>query len=384
LNRKVATLIALGLIVIVVLTLFFTHSLVGNQSSSRTFYVGVEYAYSDNLADLHALVDKVKDYTNLLVLGSVGITFNQSALTEACDYIFNAKLHFIVLFTGLDMYQYNTTVWMKDAQFRYGEQFLGIDRYDEPGGNQLDNSKHQLINNSALAYNPTYAQIADHFVGTLSFFPSYYLLYGAPKVFTSDYGLYWFDYRAGYSGIFGEFVGNESRERHVALCRGAADAFGRDWGIVITWQYDHDPYIESADNLSTDLALAYSAGAKYTVVFSYAPTNTTNYGILTEKHFEALKSFWNSLHNNPASFSVNSPTVAYVVPSDYGFGFRSPNDRVWGLFSSDNQSQKIYNDVSFLTTKYGARLNILYDDPAIIMPLLHNYTIVYFWNQTIT
>ena len=40
-------------------------------------------------------------------MGSVGLTFNRTALSEACDYIFNAKLNFIVLFTGLDMYSYN-------------------------------------------------------------------------------------------------------------------------------------------------------------------------------------------------------------------------------------------------------------------------------------
>jgi len=56
------------------------------EISTSEFYVGVEFAYSDNVDDLKALVDKVKDYTNLLVLGAVQMSFNQNALTASCDY----------------------------------------------------------------------------------------------------------------------------------------------------------------------------------------------------------------------------------------------------------------------------------------------------------
>ena len=136
-NRKLAVLTAIVLIVLISISLFLTL----NQTSSRQFYVGVEYAYGNQVIEVQALVDRVKSYTNLFVLGSVGLTFNQTALTEASDYIFHAKLNFIVLFTGLDMYSYNITVWMQDAKLKYGDRFLGIYKYDEPGGNQLDNGR---------------------------------------------------------------------------------------------------------------------------------------------------------------------------------------------------------------------------------------------------
>ena len=54
-----------------------------------------------------ALVDKVKDYTNLFVIGSVDVTFNRTALDESCDYIVNSGLNFIILFTGINMYNYS-------------------------------------------------------------------------------------------------------------------------------------------------------------------------------------------------------------------------------------------------------------------------------------
>ena len=349
--------------------------------------MGVEYAYGKNqtaqvqITQIQALVDKVKDYTNFFVMGSVGLTFNETALTQACDYIFQAKLNFIVLFTGLEMYNYNISHWLTEAKVRYGDSFLGIDRYDEPGGNQLDSGAFQLFNRTMLQANTTYTDVAENFTDTLAFFSKYYLQY-SPKIFTSDYGLYWFNYKANYSAIFAEFVGNESRERHIARCRGASDAFGREWGVIINWKYNQPPYLESGKDLYSDLSLAYSVGAKYAVVFSYP--NITSYGILTDDHFAALQKFWSTIQSNPGSLDSNKPEVAYVVPADYGFGFRSPEDTIWGLFPADALSSKIYSDVATLTAIYGSRVDVLYDEPDLIVPLLGNYNQVFYWNQTVT
>ena len=141
--------------------------------------------------------------------------------------------------------------------------------------------------------------------------------------------------------IYAEFVGNESRQRIIALDRGAADAFGKDWGVIVNWKYHQDPYLENGTELYNDLALAYSAGAKYGIVFSF-PTYPDNnqYGTLAEEHFEALQKFWNTLQSNPSSFGSNKPEAAYIVPKDYGFGFRSPNDTIWGLKPADETVRK--------------------------------------------
>jgi hypothetical protein len=127
--------------------------------------------------------------------------------------------------------------------------------------------------------------------------------------------------------------------------------------------------------------LAYSAGAKYGIVFTYP--NVTAYGTVTDEHFGALQRFWNTLKSDPESFGSSPSKVAYVVPADYGFSFRNAQDRIWGLFPADEQAQKIYDDTTALTAKYGAALNILYDGPET-QAKLGSYQQVYYYNQTVT
>jgi hypothetical protein len=370
--------IAVVLLSVFAVNAFFTHP----TASDREFYVGVEYAYGDNAAQLKTLVDKVKDYTNLFVVGSIEISFNRTALDESCDYITQSGLHFIVLFTGLDRYNwtgdYKITNWMADAQQKYGDKFLGIYKMDEPGGNQLDQGYSTIIHSAA-----SYADASESYVGNLSAMLNYYQPF-TPRIFTGDYALQWFDYKAGYTAVLGEFVGNESRERVIAETRGAAAACQRDWGVVVNWKYTQPPYMESGAELYGDLTLAYSAGATYAVVFSYPNVTGGSYGILADEHFSMLQKFWSTLHSDPASFGSNPAQAAYIVPKDYGFGFRYATDRIWGLFPSDLQSAKIYGDVQTLTSRYGAGFDILYDEPDITAAMLANYSHVFYWNQSIT
>ena len=106
LNRKYAILAAVLLIVLISISFLLAVNTFSKQTSisNRPFYVGVEFAYGSQFSQLKALVDQVKNYTNLLVIGSVELTFNRTALDESCDYIFNAGLNFIVLFTSYLMY----------------------------------------------------------------------------------------------------------------------------------------------------------------------------------------------------------------------------------------------------------------------------------------
>ena len=185
------------LIALISVSLFVTIDWFNNyRHSTPEFFVGVECAYG-NVRDLKDLVDKVKTYTNLFVIGSLEISFNQTALNETCDYIYDAGLYFIVFFTSpLDpKYGYNPYVWILKAKQKYGDKFLGTYRYDEPGGNQLDRTSSNLVVEAK-----DYADAAKTFVDYLYLHIEYYL-YSSPKMFTADYGLYWFDYKGGYDSF---------------------------------------------------------------------------------------------------------------------------------------------------------------------------------------
>jgi hypothetical protein len=171
--------------------------------------------------------------------------------------------------------------WVSSAIQKYGDKFLAVYRWDEPGGDQLDHSKYQEVKNAF-----SYSDAATQYVNVLKEPVQYYQNTGAP-VLTADYGLYWFDYKAGYDAVLAEFGWNNSREQQMALVRGAARAKDKDWGAIVTWTYSNftgSPFIESAPQLYNDLVLAYNNGAKYAVVFDYPKIATAKYGILLQDH----------------------------------------------------------------------------------------------------
>ena len=198
-KRKLALATTFVLLAVILMSVFLANGFFSrpNPIQNRPFYVGVEYAYADDTAQLKALVDKVAGYTNLFVIGSIAISFNRTALDESCDYITQSGLNFIVLFTGINMYNwsgnYHITNWMVDAQQKYGDKFLGIYKIDEPGGNQLDQGLSTIIHNAT-----SYTEASQSYVGNLSQMTNYYYPY-TPRIFTADYALNWFDYKANYT-----------------------------------------------------------------------------------------------------------------------------------------------------------------------------------------
>jgi hypothetical protein len=369
--------VTLALIAIILVSLFAALVWLNAPPENPEFYVGVEVAYTNaNASDVKAMVDKVKNYTNLVVIGSPEISVNQSALNETCNYIKNAGLNFIILFTKNETYTtYNIFDWIVEARGKYGKNFLGVYRYDEPGGNQVDSGRERLVTNAT-----SYSDAAKRYTESLGFIVSYYINY-AGQVFTADYALHWFDYKSNYSAVFTEFVSNNTREIAVAQGRGAANSFGRDWGAMLTWKYDAPPYIESGVELYDDMVRAYKLGAKYVIVFNYPKLDT--YGILTEEHFDALERFWDYVYDNPQDFGTQKAKVAYVLPKDYGFGLRRSDDGIWGLFEADELSTKVWSDVNKLVALYGFGLDIIYDEPGVVDAARNRYERLLFWNETI-
>ena len=149
---------------------------------------------------------------------------------------------------------------------------------------------------------------------------------------------------------------------------------------MITWTTNAYPSLPSGDKMYDELKLAYEDGAKYSVVFNYAPGNNGT-GLLQDEHFAALQKFWTNVVQNPRETNNVTGQDALVLPRNYGWGMRNHNDNIWGLWQPGNSSQQVWNSLQASLAKYGSKLDIVYDDPAYAIE--GRYQHIYYWNQTI-
>src|SRR4030067_3836575 len=157
--QKRTSAVTLTLVGIILLSLFGALVWLDGPPEIPEFYVGVEVAYTNaNVDDVRNMVDEVRNYTNVFVIGSIELTFNETALNDSCDYIHNAGLKIVVLFTDATKYDFDTLTWLTQAQTKYGNAFLGLYRYDEPGGDQLENKEFRFVKNTT-----NYADTAGNF-----------------------------------------------------------------------------------------------------------------------------------------------------------------------------------------------------------------------------
>jgi hypothetical protein len=338
-------------------------------------FIGIDVAYND-VEEIKTLVDEVSSYTNLFVIGSTGISHDQMNLEKTCQYLNDQDMQFIIYTDDPRRLEL-----INDIAKKYEDSFMGIYYMDEQGGKQLDVFDYRWVEEAE-----NYTDAANQFVEglngwlnlrtagdvTLPYAPSDFPL------FTSDYALYWFDYQAGYDVVFAEFGWNYSRQLNVAFCRGAATVQNKEWGIMITWTYNEAPYIESGEELYDDMILAYENGAKYILVFD---TNE-NYsgGILKEEHFKALKEFWQYAQTHPRSCNQIEKRVAFVLPTGYGYGFRGPKDKIWGLWEDTLLSLEMGYHLGYFLEEHGMNLDIIYGNEVITNEVYGKYV---FWNGVV-
>jgi len=367
------------LLTILSASLFTDHvlaSLDHSQEDQPELFVGIDVAYY-SLDEMYELIDEVSSYTNLFIIGTTAISYNETRLNQTCQYLYDLDMYFIIYNDNHRRLQV-----ISDIAEKYGDHFLGVYFDDENGGKQLDIYDYRWVYEA-----DNYADAANQFVQGLKWWLNRRyirneILTPPPSdfhLFTSDYALYWFDYKAGYDTVFAEFGWNYSRQLNVALCRGAATVQNKEWGVMITWTYNHPPYIESGTELYNDMVIAYENGAKYILVFDSNEGYTQ--GILQNEHLEALKQFWQYTKENPRTTTPTNKRVAFVLPKDYAYGFRGPNDKIWGLWEQDSLSLELSQKLGSLLEEYKTDLDIIYDDPQF--DYTEKYSKIYFWNSTI-
>ncbi len=202
-------------------------------------------------------------------------------------------------------------------------------------------------------------------------------LNNSTTVFTSDYGLYWFDYLSGYDVVLGQVGWNLTLNQQIAQMRGAATMQNKDWGVVITWKYQQPPYLDNGTEILNQMRTAYLCGAKYIVVFDYYDVDNSTYGTMKTEHFQALQSFWNDVVKNPQIIqgSIKADSVL-VLPKNYGWGTRWAGDKIWGIFIADNHTKEIWSLMQTTLQAHDLKTDIVFDDSDF--PLLPIYRNIYY------
>ena len=363
-----------------------------SETVEEQFFFGVTYG-SNTTWEAKLLIDKVKGYTNLFIIDSWDISTNETALNDICQYAVNAGLstmvYFDYVFYEVEQWSWLRN-WMETTRQRWGANFLGIYLFDEPGGNQIDTNQWRSGTSArqAMENASDYSDAAGRFVKDIPSTISWRNVKSVNlPIFTSDYALYWFDYLAGYDTVFVELGWNTSSIQQIALCRGAANVQGKDWGAIITWTYHEPPYLASGPEIYEEMVTAYDAGAKYVVTFNFPKHPETNpYGVLAEEHFVAMQRFWDYVQTPPRRGSADARgQVAFVLPKDYGWGTRRTEnfieDRIWGFWPEDQTTLIVGKNMRILLNLYGLKLDIIYDDPQFSYQEM--YEQIYYWNSTL-
>ena len=403
------------------LATYTVYSGMNNPKDDPSAYVGIAFC-GNTTQQAKLLIDRVKSYTNLFVLatGRNPISANQTIIEEICDYAVANGLSVIMNLGWREFAPENQSWFWRQPSLvpieqnwtqRWGEKLLGVYYNDEIGGVQLDANwteffkangpKMHLINDTgvqnmyqvylkqlSLAANGTkpsnYDLEANFFVndcvrGDLGLSALNEVGF---RTFTSDYGLYWWNYLGGYDVTFGELGWNNSVAEQISLVKGASRLQDKDWGAMITWKYSSAPYLDSADEIYNQMLISYEAGAKYIAVFDYPYVAGNSYGVMTNEQFSAMQRFWNDITQGKY-VDKSAPVAALVLPHNYGWGMRHPNDTIWGFWPADDKSPQVGLAVSTLLAKYNVTLDIVFEDEAY--PVANGqYMNVYYWNQTLT
>ncbi len=119
-----ARYLALGIIILLLISLILTYGFISVnphpiETNPLDVFIGVDVAF-DNIEKIKTQVDATSSYTNLLIVGSTGITFNETKLNDICQYIFDKGLSFIVFTDDHDPPVLPSGQWIESAKNRWG------------------------------------------------------------------------------------------------------------------------------------------------------------------------------------------------------------------------------------------------------------------------
>src|SRR4030067_2612799 len=195
-------LIAVFLLLVLLLAFIIAALLLKPKETENDVFIGIEVGFA-NVDEIKSFVDEVKGYVNLIIVSDLNITRNATVLYDVFDFLHARNLYFIPFMSLLEFV--DDPDFFQVARQRWGEHFLGVYTFDEPGGKQFDAVEHRPIDEAE-----NYSDAASKYVRSVSeegllLWSRNFRQMGNVRLFTSDYALYWFDYKACYNVVFSPF-----------------------------------------------------------------------------------------------------------------------------------------------------------------------------------
>ena len=177
--RYIGVFLVFVLLFALILAIVFLNS----KPKENEVFIGV-MAGQGSVDEVLTFVDEVEDYVNLIIISDLNLTTNATALYTILDSLDARGLYFIPFMSLLEYT--NDPNFFQVARQRWGEHFLGVYTFDEPGGKQIDLAVHRPVD-SAQNYSDAASKYLEAVSeeGLLRFANSFNMT-GNFNIFTSD------------------------------------------------------------------------------------------------------------------------------------------------------------------------------------------------------
>jgi hypothetical protein len=98
-NSKQRALFVTIICILLASILFYSFFNIKIENKFTEFYVGVDVAY-DEIDKIKNLIDQIANYSNIVIIGSTGITYNQYNLNQTILYLKSLDLYYVVFAAG--------------------------------------------------------------------------------------------------------------------------------------------------------------------------------------------------------------------------------------------------------------------------------------------
>ena len=140
---------ALIILISPILPVFIINSSLNRELYPDGLFVGV--TADGDVTRTKLLIDKVKSFTNFIIINNPDLMRDKNSVDEVCDYAKKSGMNFFVHHKHPSFWQYNYDPfeWIHEAETKYGNNFLGV----SAGCSNTIGCRNNFVGSDAGVYN---------------------------------------------------------------------------------------------------------------------------------------------------------------------------------------------------------------------------------------